>query len=214
MLRRLLPVCLTLVMWGCNKSASLDRGRTAVAPNKDLSSTVAATGKRGSGPSPIVQVAHLLDENAPFSFNFDVVDVGGKRISKAALAGQVVIVDLWGTWCPPCRKEIPHFVALNKKFRDRGLAIVGLNNEQTADTAEAVAQVRKFCKSAGVDYPCAVVSDDLIAQIPGFQGFPTTLFIDRAGQVRLRVTGYHDLPFLEAAVKALLEEETVARADG
>ncbi len=156
----------------------------------------------------------MLDENAPFAFDFDVKDVSGTRISKVDLAGKVLIVDLWGTWCPPCRKEIPHFVALNKKYQDRGLAIVGLNNEQTSDMAEAAAQVRKFCKSAGVTYPCAVVSDDFLAQIPNFQGFPTTLFIDRTGQVRLRVTGYHDISFLQAAVEALLQEESAAHAGG
>ena len=208
MLHHLSLFCVALLLLGCNKSA-----RSASAPNKDLPSAVHGT-DRGSGTSPIVQVAHLLDENAPFAFDFDVEDVAGNRVSKADLAGKVLIVDLWGTWCPPCRKEIPHFVALKKKYRDRGLAIVGLNNEQTPDMAEAAAQVRNFCKSAGVDYPCAVVCEDFLAQIPNFQGFPTTLFIDRAGQVRLRMTGYHDLPFLQAAVEALLQEDRVASAGG
>ncbi|HEY2249988.1 MAG TPA: TlpA disulfide reductase family protein [Planctomycetaceae bacterium] len=213
MLRRLLLICVPFLLWGCNKSASLERGRSAVAANK-RSSTSAGTDKRGKGPSPIVQVAHLLETNAPFSFDFDVEDVVGNRISKADLAGKVLIVDLWGTWCGPCRKEVPHFVALNKKYRDRGLAIVGLNSEQIPDMAEAAEQVRKFCKSAGVNYPCAVVGEEFLAQIPDLQGFPTTLFIDRTGQVRLRVVGYHDMAFLQAAVEALLQEDSVTNAGG
>ncbi len=214
MSNRLWLICVALLlMWGCNKSAKLDRGRNGVVAS-NTPSTVAETDNHENGPSQVVQVAHLLEGNAPFAFDFNVEDVNGNRFSKSDLAGKVVIVDMWHTKCPPCRKEIPHFVELNKKYQSRGLAIVGLNNEQGVDAATAVAQVRKFCKSAGINYPCAVVGEDVLAQIPAFQGFPTTLFIDRAGQVRLQVVGYHDQAFLEAAVQALLQEGAVARAGG
>jgi hypothetical protein len=110
--------------------------------------------------------------------------------------------------------EIPHFVTLNRKYHDQGLAIVGLNSEQIRDKAKAAALVREFCKSERVDYPCAVVGDDILDQVPDLEGFPTTLFIDRTGKVRMRVVGYHDITFLEAAVEALLREEPAASAAG
>jgi thiol-disulfide isomerase/thioredoxin len=115
---------------------------------------------------------------------------------KAAQCGQ----------CPPCRMEIPHFVDLNRKYRDQGLAIVGLNSEQTRDKAKAARLVRDFCKNEGVDYPCAVASDKILDQVPDLEGFPTTLFFDRGGHLRLSVVGYHDSAFLEAVVEALLHE--------
>ena len=201
MLRRLLLICVALPLWGCNNATSLERGRSAAAPDAGLSSAE-------------IEVAHLLEANSPFEFDFDLEDVSGNRLSKADLAGKVLIVDLWGTWCPPCRMEIPHFVALNKKYQDQGLAIVGLNSEQTRDKAKAARLVQEFCKSERVDYPCAVITEEILDQVPDLQGLPTTLFFDRTGQVRLRAVGYHDISFLQAAVEALLHEKSAADAEG
>ena len=201
MLRRLVFMCLALALWGCNNSTSLERRRGTAAPDAGLSTAEQ-------------EVAHLLDANIPFEFDFDLEDVSGNRLSKADLAGKVLIVDLWGTWCPPCRDEIPHFVTLNRKYQDQGLAVIGLNSEQTRDKVKAVRLVREFCKSEGVDYPCAVVTEKILDQVPDLQGFPTTLFFDRTGRVRLRAVGYHDISFLQAAVEALLHEQSAAGAEG
>jgi thiol-disulfide isomerase/thioredoxin len=200
MFRPLFLICVALLLWGCNNSTSLDRGRGAATPDKGL--------------SPADEVAHLLATNTPFPLDFDLEDVAGNRLSKADLAGKVLIVDLWGTWCGPCRMEIPHFVALSRKYQDQGLAVVGLNSEQTRDKTRAAGLVREFCKSEGVNYPCAVVTDEVLDQVPELRGFPTTLFIDRTGQVRLKVVGLHDISFLQAAVEALLQEQPAVSAEG
>ena len=200
-MRRLLFIGVALALWGCNNATSLERGRSAAAPDAGLSSAE-------------IEVAHLLETNIPFEFDFDLEDVAGNRLSKADLAGKVLIVDLWGTWCRPCRMEIPHFAALNRKYQDQGLAIVGLNSERTREKAKAARQVREFCKSEGVDYPCAVVTDEILDQVPDLQGLPTTLFFDRTGQMRLRAGGYHDISFLQAAVEALLHEKSAANSGG
>src|SRR5581483_1085101 len=60
----------------------------------------------------------LLAENKPFPFDFSLTTLDGKPISKKDFAGKVLIVDFWGTWCPPCRMEIPHFEDLLKKYRE------------------------------------------------------------------------------------------------
>jgi thiol-disulfide isomerase/thioredoxin len=163
MFRRLLLICVALVLWGCNNSTSLERGRSAAGPDAGLSPRE-------------MDVAQLLESNTPFEFEFELKDVAGNRLSKADFSGKVLIVDLWGTWCGPCRMEIPHFVALHRKFQDQGLAIVGLNIEQARDEAQAAALVRSFCKSEGVDYPCAIVTETILNQVPDLEGFPTTLF--------------------------------------
>lgn len=154
------------------------------------------------------EVQHLLAENKSFDFDFDVEDINGNKVSKAGLAGKVLIVDIWGTWCPPCKMEIPHFVALDKQFSAKGLQVVGLNSEGDSEGETAVKEVKRFCKKEGVTYPCALITEDFIERIPDFEGFPTTLFLDRKGKVRLKVTGYHDMPFLQAAVESLLNEKS------
>jgi thiol-disulfide isomerase/thioredoxin len=153
------------------------------------------------------EIDSLLAANEPFDFSFELDDIGGKKVSKADFAGKVMIVDIWGTWCPPCRAEIPHFVELDKQFKEKGLQIVGLNKERSADADEAVKTVKEFCDQNGVTYPCALISDAVMEQVPDFQGFPTTLFIDHTGKVRLKVVGARGPEFLQGVVETLLAEK-------
>lgn len=152
-------------------------------------------------------VAKLLAQTKTFPFAFSLPDVDGKTVSLADFKGKVTVVDFWGTWCPPCRKEIPHLVALQKKYRDQGLAVVGLNYEQADATADAVRNgIKKFARENGVDYPCVIGDPKTQESVPEFEGFPTTLFVDRSGKVRVKLTGYHSLATLDAVVSALLTE--------
>ncbi|MFN9372506.1 MAG: TlpA family protein disulfide reductase [Planctomycetaceae bacterium] len=156
------------------------------------------------------EIDSLLAANEPFDFNFELDDIGGKKVSKADFAGKVMIVDIWGTWCPPCRAEIPHFVELDKQFKEKGLQIVGLNKERSGDAEEAAKTVKDFCDENGVTYPCALISDAVMEQVPDFQGFPTTLFIDHTGKVRLKVVGARGPEFLQGVVETLLAEKAAA----
>lgn len=152
------------------------------------------------------EVAKLLAENETFEFDFELQTIDDQTVRLSDLRGKVVIVDFWGTWCPPCRREIPHFVALHKQYKDAGLAIVGLNYEGV-EADEARTKIAEFAKANGIEYPCLLGDEKTRDQVPNFEGYPTTLFIDRTGKVRLKVVGYHEKPFLEAAVQALLEEK-------
>ncbi|HLN33448.1 MAG TPA: TlpA disulfide reductase family protein [Gemmataceae bacterium] len=152
----------------------------------------------------------LLAQNKPFPFDFTLTSVDGKTVSKKDFAGKVLIVDIWGTWCPPCRLEIPHFVELLKKDGPAGLAIVGINYERVTGE-EAAKIIRKFVKENHMNYPCLIGDEKTQKHVPNFEGFPTTLFIDRTGTVRLKAVGYHSYEDLSAIVGALLEER-VAQA--
>jgi thiol-disulfide isomerase/thioredoxin len=157
------------------------------------------------------EVDELFAATKPFDFNFELTDIEGDAIAKADFKGKVLIVDVWGTWCPPCRMEIPHFVELTKKYGEAGLAIVGLNSEGGSEE-KSLKVVKEFHKENGMNYRCALIQRDTIDQIPDMEGFPTTLFFDRAGKLRAKVVGYHDFETLEAFVTRLLEEKTEADA--
>jgi thiol-disulfide isomerase/thioredoxin len=151
------------------------------------------------------EALELLASGESFPFDFSLADVDGQTVQLAALKGKVVIVDVWGTWCPPCRAEVPHFVELRNKYAPEEFAIVGINYER-APQDQWVDKIKAGIAELGINYPCVIGDDATRNQIPNFEGFPTTLFIDRTGKVRLKAVGYHDLAHLEALVTALLAE--------
>ena len=152
---------------------------------------------------------HALEDLAAhqsFDFDFTLADPEGKSHKLADLKGKIVLVDVWGTWCPPCRMEIPHLVAVHKKYGEQGVEVVGLNYE--GGTVEEDGQkITEFVKANGVTYPCLIGDEPTKEQIPNFEGFPTMLFIDRAGKVRLKHVGYTPQAGLEAVIEALLSED-------
>lgn len=151
------------------------------------------------------EVAKLLARNKPFPFDFQLKDFEKKPGSLADYKGKILLVDFWGSWCVPCRKELPHLIELRKKYLDRGFEIVGLNyeNEFNESTREFF---QKLLQQNGITYRCLIGDDKTQKLVPRFGGFPTTLLLDRAGTVRLQLTGYQPLGALEAAVLALLGE--------
>jgi thiol-disulfide isomerase/thioredoxin len=156
-----------------------------------------------------VRVRQQIAAQKSFEFNFSLSDLDGKTLALKDYKGKVLIVDIWGTWCPPCRQEIPHFVNLLKKYESQGLRIVGINYEN-GEPAEAKKLIQDFAKANNMNYPCAIGDESIQKQVPNFAAFPTTLFIDRTGKVRLCEVGSQPPEALEAVIQALLEETTVS----
>ena len=144
---------------------------------------------------------------SPFAFDFSLADVTGKPISLSDLKGKVVVVDIWGTWCPPCRQEVPSFIKLQEVYGSQGFQMVGINFEDRADTEEVQRQaVINFIDEFGINYPCALGTQSIEQQIPNLQVFPTTIFIDKTGTVRSMIVGLHGYTELEERVTELLAE--------
>ena len=144
--------------------------------------------------------------DALFPFAFEKQDLDGRQISLAELRGKVVIVDLWGTWCPPCRRLIPHLVQLKQEHADSGLEVVGISFERQQGS-KAAAAVRKFHREHKMNYPCLLGDRTIKEQVPEFRGYPTMLLIDRQGRVRQKLGGYRSYEALEPLVRELLDEE-------
>ena len=98
-------------------------------------------------------------------------------------AGKVFVVEFWATWCPPCRTSIPHLTALQKQYKDKGVTVVGITNE------EDVEAVKSFVTAQGdaMDYTVAVdtVGDTIKGYMTAFKqgGIPTAFIVDGKGQV-------------------------------
>lgn len=142
-----------------------------------------------------------------FAFDFQLPDVAGNLHAKRQLLGRVTVVDLWGTWCAPCRAEIPHLNQLAEQFAERDVKIVGIAMEQAETLAEQQAAVRHFCETTPLNYPCLLGNEQVTRQLPNFRSYPTLVFLDSRGQVRFSTSGYLDETQLEVIVEQMLRRE-------
>ncbi len=128
---------------------------------------------------------------------FTLEDLDGNTVSLSDFAGKVVVVDLWATWCPPCKAEIPFLVSLDEEFGDQGLEIVGIGLDQGGPRVLA-----PFVKDYGVDYTILVGTTE-VARAYQASSIPTTVIIGRDGRVVARHVGYSTE--LGAEMKATIE---------
>lgn len=128
----------------------------------------------------------------------EMTDLEGREVRLADLRGQVVVVNVWATWCPPCIVETPGFVGLQEEFAGE-VQFLGLS----LDDSEA--EVRAFAEKHGVNYPLLVGPNRAGAgyHVPML---PTTLLIDRGGRVRFRHEGLLLAHALRPALRALIAE--------
>ncbi len=153
------------------------------------------------------EAKELLSGGEKFAFTMTGTSVDGEEIALEALKGKVVIVDFWGTWCPPCRAEIPAFIKLQETYGDDGFQMIGLNYERAPSDEAKAKLVTDYASENGINYPCLLGDEALQDQVPEFRGYPTTLFIDRSGSVRHMAVGQHPYEYLEAIVSELLNEQ-------
>lgn len=134
-------------------------------------------------------------------------DLSGARVRLSDLAGRGVVLNLWATWCPPCRREMPMLDEFHKNYQAAGLSVIGLDINEPAD------QVRAYVEKIGVSYPIWV---DAPPGVPGYDrsqeifsrlggvGYPTTIFIDRAGVIRRVYVGELSRGFLQSQAEMIL----------
>lgn len=158
--------------------------------------------------------AELLDyaRTAPARMAFGRRDTEGKEIDAKDYENKVMIIDVWGTWCPPCRREIPAFIELASKYRKHGLEIIGVTHEKKEPSAAVVRQVSAFAKSQGINYRLAVVGRDLIEAVP-IGSYPTTFFVDHTGKIAHKFIGAQSQYDLEVAAVRLLNKKILADAE-
>ena len=113
--------------------------------------------------------------------------VGGGRLSLAAYRGHVVVLNFWGSWCPPCRAEAPSLGQLDRQFGPSGVRFLGIDIRDSPATAEA------FMSNFRISYPSLIDPGDDLAldfrdTVPP-AGIPTTLVISRSGRITARVIG-------------------------
>ncbi len=147
-------------------------------------------------PDPFT-LTKLTNEEKRFSFNFP--DLSGDSVSDRdpRFENRVLIVYIFGTWCPNCNDEAPFLEELYRTYRDRGLEIVGLANEFTGDFQKDSRMVRSYIKKYGLSWPILIVgiadkkkTAEALSDLDRVLAYPTTLFIDRQKRVQKIYTGF------------------------
>jgi DsbE subfamily thiol:disulfide oxidoreductase len=118
--------------------------------------------------------------------------------SSASARGRVLVVNFWASWCGPCRAEQPALSAVARDHRDRGVAVIGVNVQDTR--AAALAYVREF----HVPYPSLFDPSAKTATSLPAVALPTTFVLDRDGVIAYQLTGKTTVPILQAKLDALL----------
>jgi peroxiredoxin len=149
--------------------------------------------KTEKGPLPTLPPSEISGAAPAFT----LTDLNGKAVSLADFRGKVVILDFWATWCPPCKKEIPDFVDLQKSFGAQGVQVVGI-------ALDDLDKVKAFTQQNGINYPVLLGTQDITVKYGGIDGIPTTFVIDRKGKIVNRFEGFRPRSVFEAEIKKLL----------
>jgi len=136
----------------------------------------------GKPPAPTDARATSAHPPAP-AFGGRTLD--GEALDLVDLRGQVILLNVWATWCAPCREEMPELQALHARHRDQGFSVVGVS----VDAARLAAEVRRVVIDFGLRYPNIHDPRNSISAAFQVHGYPTSFLIDRGGGVVWRKDG-------------------------
>lgn len=137
--------------------------------------------------------------------------VTGAPIKLSNYAGKVLLVNLWATWCGPCRQETPELVKLHKEFSAKGVEVVGLSTEDPEDSA---ASVKEFVHNYNVDYRVGWSGPQVaVTLMQGRDAIPQSFIISRTGRVVKRFVGFNPMltpDQIRAAIQEALDDKGAA----
>lgn len=165
-------VILSVVLAACSDNGKKDESATTATEHQVSTDSNAAT-------APTVEV------NKPTLPAFTVQDVNGKTINLQSLKGKKVFVNLWASWCPPCRREMPSIEKLAKSVDKNKVTFVMLSLDDNFDKAKA------FVKQQQLTLPVYYPTENLPALF-NVQAIPTTFIFDEGGNLLRRIDGGDD----------------------
>lgn len=134
--------------------------------------------------------------------DFTLTDLRGNQVMLSDYKGKVVFLNIWATWCPPCRTEIPGFVEAYAEYKDKGLEIIGISVDQGGTD-----KVIDFVKAFRINYPVVMYTNQIIRDYEPGRAIPVTIIIDRNSRIRHKHIGYMDKWTLERYFFDLAQEK-------
>lgn len=153
---------------------------------------VSANSTGSSANSAAPQTGFLAPE-------FELMTLADETIKLSDLRGQAVLVNLWATWCPPCRAEMQTIETVYNDYKDQGFTVLAVNMTYQDD----LAAVRPFVEEQGLTFPILLDTTGLMGNAYQLRSLPSSYFIDRQGVIRQVVIGG---PMAEALLRTRIEE--------
>lgn len=162
----------------------------------------------GANPATVAEtklvIANPLRARMPFAPNFAFTTDDHQIISNASLRGKVVLLDFWGTWCPPCRESVPILRDLYKKYSGKAFQLVGVSSDDDQDVWKTFIQAQRM------DWPDYLDASDEVQRVFKIESFPTFVVLDKDGVIRFRQSGVGDATAgeLSDAINKALKRES------
>jgi len=135
------------------------------------------------------------------AYNFSLKSTSGDTIRLSDLKGNIVLLDFWATWCPPCRYSLPRLVELHKKYKNKRVKIIGINLDVKEKNKK---YLTAFLKKFKITYP-VLFDDGTTSSIYGVRSIPQMYFIDENGVVIKKFLGFY--PGLEKEFQKIIEQK-------
>ncbi len=135
----------------------------------------------------------------PDAPDFELKDLDGNLVKLSDYKGKVVIIDFWATWCGPCRRGIPEFIALQSEYGEDKLAILGISVDQGD-----LSVVPAFAKNYGINYPVLYANVDVQRKYGPIRSIPTAFIVDKVGKVRDLAIGLRPKSYFKNQIDSLL----------
>jgi thiol-disulfide isomerase/thioredoxin len=154
---------------------------------------------QGTAGTEQVSAAATVQISGRKAPGFALPDLTGKSINFSQYDGKVVLVDFWATWCPPCRRSIPHLSELHGKYSDRGFEVVGISLDQSG-----VDKVALFAVQMKIPYTLLMGNVQVATDWNIGSAIPIAFLIDRKGEIVDRIVGYQEKSVLEEKIQRFL----------
>jgi cytochrome c biogenesis protein CcmG/thiol:disulfide interchange protein DsbE len=158
-----------------------------------------------SGPQTVKAASVKPDKDRHPAPDFALKDADGKTVHVADYKGKVLLLDFWATWCPPCKIEIPWFMDMQRKNKDKGFEVLGVAMDDNGWE-----DVKPFLADLKVNYRVVVGTDETAKEYGGVDALPTTFLIDREGKIAAVHVGLASRKDFEDGVEELLRAAPVS----
>lgn len=130
--------------------------------------------------------------------HFELKDLSGKIVKSSDYKGKVILINFWATWCPPCKREIPDFIELYKKYQKEDFVILGI-------ALDDLKSVTDFKNSYKINYPVLIGDQDVVRKYGNIRGIPTSFLVGRDGKIKKRYDGFRTRDIFENDIKRELK---------